>query len=73
MIAGRECGNAIWRYFKLGEDLNNYERNWRSILESDYQKGLRIKKTFQLMTRYNTTCELFFWIVKNAGLARLFM
>ena len=73
MIAGRECGNAIWRYFKLGEDLNNYERNWRSILESDYKKGLRIKKILQFVTRYDTTCELFFWIVKNAGLTRLFM
>jgi len=73
MIAGRECGTAICRYFKLGESLNNYERKWRNILESDYQKGLRIKKTFQLMTRCDTTCELFFWIVKHVGLARLFM
>jgi len=73
MIAGRECGTAIWRYFKLGEDLKNYERKWRNILESEYQKGLRIKKTLQLMTRYDTTCELFFWIVKNVGLTRLLM
>jgi len=73
MIAGRECGNAIWRYYKLGEDLNNYEIKWRNILESDFKKGLRIKKILKLMTRYNTTCELFFLILKNSGLTRLFM
>jgi len=73
MIAGRECGTAIWRYFKLGEDLKNYERKWRNILERDYEKGLRIKKILELMTRYDTTCELFFLILKNSGLKRLFM
>lgn len=73
MIAGRECGTSIWRYFKLGEDLNNYEVKWRNILESDYKKGLRIKKTLQLMTRYDSTCELLFLIVKHVGLARFFM
>jgi len=73
MIAGRECGTAIWRYFKLGEDLKNYERKWRNILDRDYEKGLRIKKILELMTRYDTTCELFFLILKNSGLKRLFM
>ena len=73
MSAGRECGTAIMKYFLCNEDLKNYEEIVRSNLYSGYQKGLRVKKTFQWMTTSDITLELAFWVVKKVGITKLLM
>jgi len=71
MIAGRECGTAILKYFIRGEDLYNYERNWRNTLDSNFKRGLIIKKTLQWAMRYNTSCEVLIWTLNKLGITKL--
>lgn len=60
MIAGKQCGTAIWRHLILGEPLNYYEIRWKRILENRYKKGLQIKKKYQWFLKYDMFSEIFF-------------
>lgn len=70
MIAGRECGTAIMKYFMCNEDLKNYEERVRDIYQADYQKGLMVKKIFQLLSKNDITFDLAFWFVKKVGITK---
>lgn len=72
MIAGRECGTTIWKYFRYDEDLDIFDKNWRNILEGYYRKGLVVKKVFQWMTITDMTTEILFKIINKIG-SRLFI
>ena len=73
MIAGRECGYTVQRYFLYNEDLSNYERKIRVILQPSFTKGLRMKKTFQLISSNDLMLELSFWFIKKVGITKFIM
>ena len=73
MISGRECGIAVLRNFLFKEDLNNYEKKTRIILQASFKKGLMIKKIFQLITTNDFSLDLAFWFIKKVGITRFIM
>lgn len=73
MVAGRECGFTIQRYFLFNEKLSNYEKKIRAILQPTFIKGLRVKKTFQLISSTDLMLELSFWLIKKIGITKFIM
>ena len=73
MVAGRECGFAVQRHLLYNEELRNYERKIREILQPSFTKGLRMKKTFQLISSTDFTLELSFWFIKTVGITKFIM
>ncbi|MFO7677852.1 MAG: NAD(P)/FAD-dependent oxidoreductase [Thermoplasmatota archaeon] len=73
MVGARECGIAIQRYFSYNEKLINYEKKIKAMFGPGYQKGLRVKKIFQLLTTTDITLDMAFRFVNTIGITKFFI